>query len=66
MRPQLLDMAPEALEALVQGMGERPFRARQIREALLKGLPLSEMTVLSKDLRALGWKPRRTPACPKS
>jgi 23S rRNA (adenine2503-C2)-methyltransferase len=52
MRPQLLDMAPEALEALVQGMGERPFRARQIREALLKGLPLSEMTVLSKDLRA--------------
>ena len=50
--PQLLGMTEDELTAFMEQMGERPFRARQIRASLLKGLAFEEMTDLPRALRA--------------
>ncbi len=53
-RINLRDLSVEGLERLIQDMGERPFRVKQILSWLYrKGVgDISAMTDLSKDLRA--------------
>jgi 23S rRNA (adenine2503-C2)-methyltransferase len=52
--PNLLDLTLPELEALLQTMGHRPFRARQLWQWLWqkRARSVAEMTNLAKDLRA--------------
>lgn len=54
MRPNVLDMTRAELEAWMEGLGERPYRARQLMAWVYrKGVTaFGEMTDLSKALRA--------------
>lgn len=47
-------IAPEEIESLVAGLGQPPYRARQVYQAFTRGLARSfeEMTALPRDLRA--------------
>ena len=49
--PALLDMTPEELKAAVADMGQPAFRAKQIREWLMKGRSFEEMNNLPSLLR---------------
>jgi 23S rRNA (adenine2503-C2)-methyltransferase len=50
--PCLLDLEPEALAGFVAGLGEKPFRAKQIWKWLYQGvLDFSQMTDLSASFR---------------
>lgn len=51
MKKLLSDLSFEELQLLVEGLGEKQFRAKQIYRAVHNGLNISEMTELSKDLR---------------
>jgi len=53
-KPNLLDMGFHQLEAFLVGMGEPPYRARQVWQWLwqMRAASPLEMTNLSKDLRA--------------
>lgn len=52
-RPDLRSLSPEALEALLAGLGERPYRAKQIQRWLHQkaAASLDEMTDVPKALR---------------
>jgi 23S rRNA (adenine2503-C2)-methyltransferase len=54
-RPELRSLSPEQLRALVAGLGEKPFRARQLQRWLHRNgaASLDEMTDLPKALRAV-------------
>ena len=48
---ELLSMDAAQLEALVCELGAKRFAAKQIRAWLLKGVPIEDMTNISKELR---------------
>ncbi|MBO7700738.1 MAG: 23S rRNA (adenine(2503)-C(2))-methyltransferase RlmN [Eubacteriaceae bacterium] len=50
-RKALVSLSDEELIAVIGELGQSPFRAKQIRQWLLKGALFSEMTNLPKDLR---------------
>ncbi len=52
MKTDLLSLTPEALAAFLSEMGEPRYRAKQIFSALHRGADISEISTLSKDLRA--------------
>ena len=47
----LQDKSYSEIASLVESLGEKSFRAKQIYSAMHKGLNISEMTELSKSLR---------------
>lgn len=51
MKEQLLGYDFSELKKVVLNLGEKPYRAEQIRKNLYSGLAFSEMTELSKNLR---------------
>ncbi|MFZ5587657.1 MAG: 23S rRNA (adenine(2503)-C(2))-methyltransferase RlmN [Thermodesulfobacteriota bacterium] len=52
-RPDLRDLTPQGLQDLLVGLGEKPFRARQVLRWLYKGgaRAIADMTDLAKPLR---------------
>ena len=50
-KTDLLDLLPDELALLLRGLGQPPYRARQLLAWLHRGASLAEMTDLSKPLR---------------
>jgi 23S rRNA (adenine2503-C2)-methyltransferase len=52
-RPDLRDLTPQGVQDLLTGLGEKPFRARQVLHWLYKrgAREIGEMTDLSRELR---------------
>lgn len=49
---ELLEKSMDELKAYISGMGEKPFRALQLYQFLVKGVPFAEMRTLPSSLRA--------------
>ena len=52
MKKILQDLSFSEMEALLLGLGEKKFRAKQLFEGLTQGKPISEISSLSKALKA--------------
>ena len=52
MKKILQDLSFSEIEALLLGLGEKKFRAKQLFEGLTQGKPISEISSLSKALKA--------------
>ena len=52
MKKILQDLSFSEVEALLLGLGEKKFRAKQLFEGLTQGKPISEISSLSKALKA--------------
>ncbi len=50
-RPDIMSMYPSELEEFVLSLGEKKFRAEQLFSWMARGVPLSEMSNLSKGFR---------------
>ena len=48
----LLSLTPEEITALCESLGEKPYRGRQVFEAVYGGADIADMTTLSKAFRA--------------
>lgn len=49
---ELLEKSMDELKAYISAMGEKPFRASQLYQYLVKGVPFEEMTTLPLSLRS--------------
>ena len=51
MKKIIQDLSQAEIEALVFGLGEKKFRAKQLYEGLMQGKKISEITSLSKAFK---------------
>ncbi len=50
-KPDIMSMTEEELSAFVEALGEKPYRAAQLFSWMSRGVPIDEMTNLSKAFR---------------
>ena len=52
MNNEIMSMYPDELEGFVTGLGEKPYRAKQLFADMAKGYGIGEMTDLPQAFRA--------------